>query len=100
MSKTSERYLISHLTSTIKNLADTDKIINEKMKALTETNARLTLNGGKQKQYSGKSTKGKNYKYKLEPTGNVWNHGFKVVRGHTRLTCGKGNDIYKGKKQN
>ena len=85
MEKTPERYLLTHLTITIKQLAETNKILTEKIKTLTATNLCLTSNDGHQKK-SENATTGNDYESKLDPTGYLWMHRYKVVRGHIGAT--------------
>ena len=66
----------------------------ELINILTATYARLTKNSGHQKIQGGKATAGNDYESSLGPTGYFWMHGYKVVRGHTRISCTKRNDGY------
>ena len=92
MAKTSEKCVPTKLISTIKQLAKTDKILTEQIKTLTSKNARLTLNGRHNKKEGVQSTTVNYYKSNLNPTGCFWIHVYKVVRGHTSITCTKIND--------
>ena len=59
MSTTSEKDVLNQLTSTIKQLALTDKILAEQTK---------TLNIGYQQKQGGEATTGNEYESKLNPT--------------------------------
>ena len=60
MDTTAWKYVIYQLTRTIKQLADTDKIITEQVRTFNATNALLEPHGGKQKQKSRQATTGNN----------------------------------------
>ena len=62
MATNSEKDLLTHLASTIKQLEDTNKIIMDKIKTLTATNTQLTSNSGHQKKQDGQTTSENDYK--------------------------------------
>ena len=84
METTTEKYFLSHLTSTIKQLANINKILAEQVRTLTATNSRLTMYGGQQQQLNGQETISNDYKSKLDPTGYCWTNCFKFMRVHNR----------------
>ena len=58
MAATEEKDVLSQLTSNIKYLSGTNKILTDQVKTLTETNVRLMSNGVQHQQHSGKATTG------------------------------------------
>ena len=88
MSTTSEKDVLNQLTSTIKQLAENDKILAEQTK---------TLNSGYQQKQYGQAPTGNDYESKLNPTVYFRTHRYKVVRGYNSATCTKRNGGQMGK---
>ena len=79
MATTAEKYLLTQITSTIKQLED-KKISTVKINTLTVTNVYLAAHGGNQNKQSRIATTVNDYESKLYPTGYLWTHGCKVDR--------------------
>ena len=58
MSKNTEKYVLTQLISTTKQMAKTNKFLMEKIKTLTETNTSLTPNGRNQQKKAYKQLQG------------------------------------------
>ena len=69
MSTDSEKYALAQMTSTIKHMAETNKILMEIIKILTAKNAHLTSNVGHHKKQDGQATTENDYESKLYPIG-------------------------------
>ena len=91
MATNEKKYVLSQLTSTIKQLEDTSKILIDQVRTLTATNTRIRANRGHQPKQIGKKTTLSKYKAKIDPTGYCWTHLFEDIRVHTSLTCGNRN---------
>ena len=64
----------------------------EKINTLVATNAHLIEKGGHQQKQGVQANTVNDYESKLYPKGYLWMHGYKFVRGHTRVTCTNRND--------
>ena len=93
------KYVLTKITTTIKHLPETNKILTEKIRTLTGTNARLTSNGGHQEKQGGQANMGNEYEFRLDPTEYWWTHGYNLVKRHTRATWCNRNNGHMKKKQ-
>ena len=62
---TIEEYLLTQITSTIKQLGKTNNILIDKIKTLTATNERLTENGEHHQKQGGHATTVNDYEFKV-----------------------------------
>ena len=66
---TLEKYVLTHITRTTKQLEEKNNILTDQINTLTATNVCLTSNGRNQQKKGGHATTGNGYGSKFDPTG-------------------------------
>ena len=71
---------VENLMKTIRQLMYTNKILRNQIKQLAETNSFLARQGKEDKKATRNDD---SYLTKLDPAGYFWNHGWRVIQGHS-----------------
>jgi len=95
LAATTDRDIVSQLTSTNQQLTATNKMLTEQLSAAIATNAQLVkqLENNPTKSTTTNITNKKRlsraeWEANLDPLGYCWSHGYKVQNGHTSANCG------------